>query len=168
MNAKLSILLAAAFILLTSCERFKRKKVELPPPATTFADDTFRSVTPTADGGAYADGYDTGVWYVHGAQAAKVQFPSPAPDFSQIGARLHITPLLDGGAYATSRFDKSVWYLRGALAQPVRQVNSLSAAPVVAPLNAFPLYITEREQRLKAERELEDRPDPNNRPEPEE
>lgn len=160
--------LFAATILLADCERFTRKKINLPPPATTFGDDIFHSVTPTVDGGAYALGFGTGLWYFRGAHASRVQFPSPAPDSSQsMPLSLHITPSLDGGAYATSALDKSVWYLRGTIAQRVSEVPSLSGAPLTVPVSAFPLYIFERDQRLSAEQELEERPSPNEREEPE-
>jgi hypothetical protein len=39
--------------------------------------------------------------------------------------------------------------------------------PPVAPLSAFPLYIAERQKRLQAEQERDERPNPDDRPEPE-
>jgi len=73
--------------------------------------------------------------------------------------------LLDGGAYAHSTTDKwSFWYIRADIAERVTEVSSLSSVAPVAPLSAFPLYIAERQKRLQAEKELEERPNPDHEP----
>ena len=63
--------------------------------------------------------------------------------------------------------DKSFWHLRADTAERVSEVPSLSSMSHVAPLNAFPLYIAERHKRLEAERERDERPNPDDMPEPE-
>jgi hypothetical protein len=81
-------------------------------------------------------------------------------------ATLQITPSLDGSAYAYSMTDKSsFWRIRADIAERITEVPSLSSVAPVAPLSTFPLYIAERQQRLKAEQELEERDRP---PEPDE
>jgi hypothetical protein len=128
----------------------------------------FTSVTPTADGGAYAIGFDSGLWYLRGTQAVKVRFPDlPADAADTFLVTLQITPLLDGGAYAHSMMDKSFWHLHADNAERVSEVSSLSNMPPVVPLSAFPLYIAERQKRLQAEEERDERPNPDDRPEPE-
>jgi hypothetical protein len=69
--------------------------------------------------------------------------------------------LLDGGAYAHSMIDKSFWHLRADI---VTEMPSLSSVAPVAPLSALPLYIAECQKRLQAEQELEERPNPDDRP----
>lgn len=128
----------------------------------------FTSVTPTADGGAYAIGFDSGLWYLRGSKAVKVQFPTLPPDVADtFFVTLQITPLLDGGAYAYSMMDTSFWHLRTDTAERVSEAPSLSSMLPVAPLNAFPLYIAERQKRLQAEQERDERPNPDDMPEPE-
>jgi len=159
-NAKLGISLAILIVALVSCDRAKTKHAHSQPkkPAS-FRETFFTSVTPTADGGAYAIGFDSGLWYLRDSQAAKVRFPNlPADATDTFFVTLQITPLLDGGAYAHSFVDHSFWHLRGDAAERVSEVTSLSSAPPVSSVNAFPLYIAERQKRLEAERELEQRP----------
>lgn len=169
MKANAHAFLAMLFVALAGCERAKTKQAETQPqkPAS-FHETMFTSVTPTADGGAYAIGFDSGLWYLRGSQAVKVGFPDlPADSADTFFVTLQITPLLDGGAYAHSMVDKSFWHLRANTAERVNEVPSLSSMPPVAPLSAFPLYIAERQKRLEAEQERDERPDPNDRPEPE-
>ncbi|HMG05504.1 MAG TPA: hypothetical protein VK581_08585 [Chthoniobacterales bacterium] len=170
MNVNASIFFAILLLAVTGCDRAKTKEAQTQPqkPAS-FHDTMFMSVTPTADGGAYAIGFDSGLWYLRGLQAVKVQFPSLPPDAADtFFVTLQITPLLDGGAYAHSMMDKSFWHLRADTAERVSEVPSLSSMPPVAlPLSAFPLYIAERQKRLEAEQERDERPNPDDRPEPE-
>jgi hypothetical protein len=161
--------LAILFAVLAGCERAKTKKADIQPqkPAS-FRDTVFTSVTPTADGGAYAIGFDSGLWYLRGSQAVKVRFPDVPPDGADtFFVTLQITPLLDGGAYAHSMIDKSFWHLRADTAERVTEAPSLSSIQSVVPLNAFPLYIAERQKRLEAEQERDERPNPDDRPETE-
>lgn len=119
----------------------------------------FTEVIPTADGGAYAIGFDSGLWYMRGSEAVKVQFPELPPNNADtFFLSLQITPLLDGGAYAHSVVEKSFWYLHEGTAQKVKDVPSLTSKPVSSILSAFPLYISERKRRLQAQQELEERP----------
>lgn len=151
---------------LAGCDRAKTNQAQTQPnkPAS-FRDSIFASVTPTADGGAYAIG-DSGLWYLRGSQAVKVRFSNlPTDTGEKFFAALQITPLLDGGAYAYSITDKSsFWHIRADIAERVTEVPSLSSVPPVAPLSAFPLYIAERQKRLQAEKELEERPNPDDEP----
>jgi hypothetical protein len=158
-NAKLSISLAILLVALVSCDRAKTKHAHSQrQKSASFRETFFTSVTPTADGGAYAIGFDSGLWYLRGSQAAKVRFPNLPADADTFFVTLQITPLLDGGAYAHSFADNSFWHLRGDAAERVSEVPSLSSAPPVSPISAFPLYIAERQKRLEAEQELEQRP----------
>ena len=65
----------------------------------------------------------------------------------------------------TPAADKSAfWYIHADIAERVTELPSLSSVAPVAPKSAFPLYIAERQKRLKAEQELEDGPNPNDEP----
>jgi hypothetical protein len=96
------------FITLAGCDRAKTNRAQTQPnKPDTFRDTIFESVTPTADGGAYAIG-DSGLWYLRGSQAVKVRFSNlPTDTDGTFFATLQITPLLDGGSYAYSVTDKS-------------------------------------------------------------
>ena len=165
-NTNSPALLVIVLIALAGCDRAKTNQAQTQPnkPAS-FRDTIFASVTPTADGGAYAIG-DYGLWYLRGSQAVKVRFSNlPTDKDETFFATLQITPLLDGGAYAYSMTDKSsFWHIRADIAERVTEVPSLSGIPPVAPLSAFPLYIAERQKRLQAEKELEERPNPDDEP----
>jgi hypothetical protein len=65
---------AALVLALAGCDRAKTNQAQTRPnkPAS-FRDSIFASVTPTADGGAYAIG-DSGLGYLRGSQAVKVRF----------------------------------------------------------------------------------------------
>ena len=67
-------------IALAGCDRAKTNRAQTQPnkPAS-FRDTIFASVTPTADGGAYAIG-DSGLWYLRGSQAVKVRFSNLPTD----------------------------------------------------------------------------------------
>ena len=166
MNANVITFFALLLVMVTGCNRKTKQAEAEPRKPVSFRDTMFTSVTPTADGGAYAIGFDSGLWYLRGSQAVKVRFPSIAPDFADtFFGTLQITPVLDGGAYAHSIMDKSFWHLHGDTAERVNEVSALSNAPSASPLNAFPLYIAERQKRLKAEEERDERPNPDDRPE---
>ena len=164
-NAFFAILLLAV----SGCDRAKTKQAQThSQKSPSFRETMFTSVTPTADGGAYAIGFDSGLWYLRGSQAVKVRFPNLPPDAADtFFVTLEITPLLDGGAYAHSMIDKSFWHLYADTAERVSEVTSLSSLPTVAPLSLFPLYIAERQKRLQAEEERDERPNPDDRPGPE-
>ena len=166
MSTNFTALLVIVLIALVDCDRSKTNQAQTQPnkPAS-FRDTIFASVTPTADGGAYAIG-DHGLWYLRGSQAVKVRFSNlPTDKDETFFATLQITPSLDGGAYAYSMTDKSsFWHIRADIAERVTEAPSLSSVPPVAPLSAFPLYIAERQKRLQAENELEERPNQDDEP----
>ena len=154
LKAKANFLLAIVLLVASGCDRAKTKKVQTHPKPVPFRETRFTSVTPTADGGAYAIGFDSGLWYLRGSHGVKVQFSDIPPDaVDTFFVSLEITPLLDGGAYAHSVIGKSFWHLHADLAERVSEVPSLSSMPSVAPLSAFPLYVAERQKRLEAEQE---------------
>ena len=161
-NPKFPTLFVIMLIALASCDQAKTKHTQTQPhkPAS-FRDNIFASITPTADGGAYAIG-DSALWYLRRSSTVKVRFSNlPIDTDDTFFATLEITPLVDGGAYAYSPADKSAfWYIRADIAERVTEVPSLSSAAPVAPPSAFALYIAERQKRLKAEQELEERPNP--------
>jgi hypothetical protein len=164
-NTNFPALLVVVLIALAGCDRAKTNRTQTQPnKSAAFRDTIFESVTPTADGGAYAIG--SGLWYLRNSQAVKVRFSNlPTDTDERFFATLQITPLLDGGAYAYSTTDKSsFWHIRAGIAERVTEVSSLSSVAPVAPLSAFPLYIAERQKRLQAENELEERPNPDDEP----
>ena len=161
-NTKFPTLFVIMLIALASCDRAKTKQAQTQPhkPAS-FRDNIFAGVTPTADGGAYAIG-DSALWYLRRSSSVKVRFSNlPIDTADRFFATLEITPLLDGGAYASSTADKSAfWYIHADIAERVTEVPSLSSVAPVAPISAFALYIAERQKRLKVEQELEERSNP--------
>jgi hypothetical protein len=169
MNAKLQVFTVGAVLMVTGCDRQVTKRAhDQSEKPQSFNDTNFTSVTPTADGGAYAIGLNSGLWYLRGAQAVKVRFLGlPDDTDTTFFAALEITPTLDGGAYATSFVNKAVWHLHTDTAERVAEAPSLSSMPPVTPLSAFPLYVAERQKRLAAEQQLEERPNPDDQPEPE-
>jgi hypothetical protein len=109
-------LVFAAFVLIVavmSCDHPKAKKAHAPQKPTSFQETLFTSVTPTADGGAYAIGFNSGLWYLRGSETVKVRFTDlPADSIDTFFVTLQITPLLDGSAYAHSEVEKSFWHLQ--------------------------------------------------------
>jgi hypothetical protein len=105
------------------------------------------------DGSAYAEDSDSRLWYLRGNKAVRVTAQADAsqklPKFSEI------TPVLDGGAYATSWEEESgLWYLLADHAEKVTEVSSLadSAARLKSSDRAFyALYLSERKKRKDAE-----------------
>ena len=118
------------------------------------------------DGSAYATDSDSRLWYLRGNKAIQVTAQTNAsqklPKFSEI------TPVLDGGAYATSwEAESGLWYLRAEHAEKVTEVSSLpdSGARLKGSDRAFyALYLSERKKR----KDLEDSVDnpANDAPEP--
>ena len=161
-------LIIAIFVLLVgvvSCDPPKAKKTHAPQKPTSFQETLFTSVTPTADGGAYAIGFDSGLWYMRGSEAVKVRFSDlPVDSADTFFVTLQITPLLDGSAYAHSEVEKAFWHLREGTAERVTEVSSLTRRPNSGAVSAFPLYVAERQKRLQAEQELEERPSPDDEP----
>lgn len=105
------------------------------------------------DGSAYAKDSDSRLWYLHGNKAVRVSALANAslklPDFSEI------TPVLDGGAYATSwETESGLWYLRAEHAEKVTEASTLfnSGARLEIPDRAFyALYLSEHKKRKDAE-----------------
>lgn len=158
----------AVFVMLVgvvSCDHPKAKKTKAPQKPISFQETLFTSVTPTADGGAYAIGFDSGVWYLRGSQAVKVRFLGlPQDSADTFFITLQITPLLDGSAFAHSEVEKSFWHLHESSAERVTEASSLSRQPISGALGAFPLYVAERQKRLQAEQELAERSSPDDEP----
>ena len=105
-NTNFPALLAIMLTALAGCDSAKTKHAQTQPhkPAS-FRGNIFASVTPTADGGAYAIG-DSALWYLRRSLAVKVRFSNlPIDTDDTFFATLEITPLLDGGAYAYSATD---------------------------------------------------------------
>jgi hypothetical protein len=157
--AKNAIAGALLLTIAAGCNRNETKKADdRPKKSAAFNESTFTEITPTADGGAYAVGIESGLWYLRGREAVIVQFPPlPADKADTFFLGLEITPLADGGAYARSQIDKSIWYLREGTALGVRDVPTLTTKPISGGLSIFPLYVAERKKRLQAEKDLEER-----------
>ena len=83
-------LILTVLIALASCDRAKTKQAQTQPnKSASFRDTIFDSVTPTADGGAYAISSDSGLWYLRDSKAVKVKFPNlptPFPDSTAASA----------------------------------------------------------------------------------
>lgn len=161
MMQKLAIAVLVLLVGVTSCDHQKTKKTQAPHKPTSFKETLFTSVTPTADGGAYALGFDSGLWYLRGSEAVKVSFPDlPADSDDTFFVTLQITPLVDGSAYAHSEAENSFWHLREGTAERVIEASSMSSRSISGVVSGFPLYVAERQKRLQAEQDLEERPSP--------
>lgn len=101
------------------------------------------------DGSAYANDSDSRLWYLRSNKAIRVTVLADAsrklPKFSEI------TPVLDGGAYATSWENESgLWYLQAEHAEKVTEVSSLadsSARLKISESAFYALYLSERKKR---------------------
>ncbi len=121
------LLIASTMTMLAACDNRNpkaNKKSETSRVPRKLEDATMLTVTPLADGGAYVSSMMDGVWYVRGIEAARVEL-----DHKGIG--LSIMPTIDGGAYATSFGRGHVWYLRGTVATPLKEVDHLDPAMAV-------------------------------------
>jgi len=145
-----------------SCDRPKQNETRGQKAPASFSETHFTSITPTADGGAYVagfdSGFDSGLWYVRGSEAVKVRFPDISTNSTEFFV-LEITPMIDGTAYAHSIIDKTIWHLREGTAERVTEVLSLSSRANTGTASAFPLYIIERKKRIEAEEALQERPE---------
>lgn len=149
----------AVAIVAASCGRAKDNKPKTRNKPVSFDEALIASITPTSDGGAYAMAYDSGLWYLRGTEAIKVTFVGvPTNSVDRLLLSSEVTPLIGGGAYAEAFGDRSLWYLHEGVAVRVTEVAKLSTPSASGPVNAFHAYVAERAKRLKAERELEDRP----------
>jgi hypothetical protein len=164
MSTRIIIAFLAVLVGTAGCDRPKKKQNQNLRKPASFRETMFTSITPTSDGGAYAVDLDFGVWYLRSSEAVKVRFSDVPTNRLDALDGLEITPLVDGGAYACSVIEGSLWYLREGTAVRVAEVSSLSSKPLSGQLSAFPLYVAERARRLKAGRELEDRPNPDYEP----
>lgn len=150
-------------LLLTtvSCDQ----KAKQPPQAATkkpasFSSTIFDDFTPTAEGGAYAESFDLGLYYFKGPEAVRVKFPVTKTN-QETQLFSEITPLAKGGAIVQS-YDSKLWFLVADRATLIREVPALSGTTEANEDSSFALYINERNKRLEAERKLEERPDPKN------
>ena len=105
------------------------------------------------DGSAYAKDSDSRLWYLRGNKAVRVTALADAsqklPEFFEI------TPVLDGGAYATSwEKESGLWYLRAEHAEKVTEVSSLADSDALLKSSDrafYALYLSERKKRKDAE-----------------
>lgn len=150
-------------IILAACNHrdVQPQAATQPEVPVSFAEASASDIIPVADGGAYLPTYDSGLWYVRGAQAVRVRFRQSA-DPSQVKvpvrvAGLDIQPTVDGGAYARSFLDNTLWYLREGEATVVVESAAITtqAYPPEAKNRFFALYMAERKARRSAEEELE-------------
>jgi hypothetical protein len=148
----------ALLSIAAGCDHAETKKADgLSTKNAPFHESAFTDITPTADGGAYAVGVESGVWYLRGKEAIKVEFsPLPTGEAITFLAALTITPLVGGGAYATSPTEKAVWYLREGTARKVTEASALTSKPISSHVSAFPLYVAERRKRLEAEKSVQE------------
>lgn len=150
-----------AVILLAGCSRSEPEPqaaaIQAPVP---LAQARVREVIPVADGGAYVNTSDSGLWYVRGVEAVKVHFnrPDNRPQETEIDRTwgLEIVPTIDGGAYATFSIEKGIWYLREGEANRVREASTIKtqAHPTNTNDRFFALYVAQLKARRAAEDEL--------------
>lgn len=91
MNARINIAFLMVLIAAVSCDHSKEKQTQASRKPASFREALFTSITPTSDGGAYAIGFDSGLWYIRGTEAVKVRFsdvPTNNPDTFFSGWRL--------------------------------------------------------------------------------
>ena len=142
--------------------RQEPKKSEVTPPRapTSFKDSYFSEIVPVADGGAYGKSYDSGIWYLRGPEAIKVEFtglPTSLAEQERIDliSSFNVVPDAQGGAYGS--VDEGLWYLREGRADRVTNVQALSSKPISGFISdAFPAFALERQNRLRAERQLDE------------
>jgi len=112
------------------------------------------------DGSAYATDLSSRLWYLRGSKAVRVTARAGTsqnvPEFSEI------TPVLDGGAYATS-LEKAagLWYLRAEHAEKVMEVSSLADSGERLQISDkvfYALYLSERKKRQDAEERADNPP----------
>jgi hypothetical protein len=112
------------------------------------------------DGSAYAMDLASRLWYLRGSKAVRVTAlagtSQKMPEFDEI------TPVLDGGAYATSIGKAGgLWYLRAEHAEKVTEVPSLADAgerPQISDKAFYALYLSERKKRQDAEERADNPP----------
>jgi hypothetical protein len=113
------------------------------------------------DGSAYAMDLDSRLWYLRGSKAVRVTAltgtSQKVPEFSEI------TPVLDGGAYATSlEKDAGLWYLRAEHAEKITETLSLGGSgerPQISDKAFYALYLSERKKRQDAEERADNPPE---------
>jgi hypothetical protein len=112
--------LVVTLLLLAGCDT-RPKQQEPRRPISRLGEAEFLSVTPIADGGAYAASLNGGLWYLREGQGVRVKgMPS------QNDLPLAVLPLAEGGAYVTG-LAKGIWYVRGDTAVKVEEVSQLSS-----------------------------------------
>lgn len=113
------------------------------------------------DGSAYAMGLDSSLWYLRGSKAVRVT--ALAGTSQKVPEFCEITPVLDGGAYATS-LEKAagLWYLRAEHAEKVTETPSLADSgerPQISDKAFYALYLSERKKRKDAEERADNPPE---------
>ena len=113
------------------------------------------------DGSAYAVDLDSRLWYLRGSKAVRVN--AAAGTSQKVPAFSEITPVLDGGAYATSlEKDAGLWYLRAEHAEKVTETLSLADSgerPQISDKAFYALYLSERKKRQDAEERADNPPE---------
>ena len=138
----------------------KKSELTSPRALTSFKESYFSQIVPVADGGAYGKSYDSGIWYLRGPEAIKVEFtglPSSLAEQERIDliASLDVIPDAQGGAYGS--VIEGLWYLREGRADRVTNVQVLTSKPITGLISdAFPAFALERQNRLKAERQRDE------------
>jgi hypothetical protein len=109
--------LAAITILIgfAGCEPSERAFTP-PREPITFTNARFHRITPTVEGGAYAETLSS-LYYLEGGGARKVIFPDGFKVIELLS--LEITPLQNGGAYMISDLGSGIWWLNGIEARKV-------------------------------------------------
>jgi hypothetical protein len=151
--------LVSCFVLVSCSENNKPVNSETSKPPS-FDQASGFEVTALCDGSAYAKSIDSGLWYLRGNKAVKVTVVSDEsqklPEFDEI------TPILDGGAYATCLLESGLWYLHGEHAEKIKEVSSLEAQTnaKISDRAFFALYIAEHKKRRAAEDIVNNPPEP--------
>jgi hypothetical protein len=147
-------------LALVSCSDNNKPASPETSKPTSFDQTTDFEVTSLCDGSAYAKSSESGLWYLRGNKAVKVTVLSDAsqkiPDFDEI------TPILDGGAYATCLSESGLWYLHGEHAEKIKEVSSLETQTnaKISDNAFFALYVAEHKKRKAAEDIVNNPPEP--------
>jgi hypothetical protein len=160
-SMSLTILLALHItVIINGCSGSK-PEAKVSPEDVPFGEAKIGTIVPVADGGAYLTTSNSGLWYTRGSEAIRVHFHSQgtrqAPSNSKT---LEIVPSLDGGAYALSRREKAVWYMKEGSAFRVFESTSLTTIRSSLKDRYFAAYIAELRAHRQAEEELAAREEP--------
>jgi hypothetical protein len=145
----------------------------LPSEPISLGESLISEIVPTSDGAAYVLTLDSGIWYVRGTEATRVDFEGmkkyPLDRASLEVIDLDVMPTSEGGAYAASMTGKGLWYLREARATRVTDSAQVAARVQASGnvANYFNLYVLEMKKRRALSEEEEHEEAPNEPDEPE-